>query len=107
MSSSIVGFSSHPFNILKRTMSQRWQVNLVVMSLLIINVVKIQAATYLLPMKFDESGQMYIEFDGRNISLSSEFILTVKDDDCTKTLSLKPPTKNELFARNGYRPASW
>nr|CAH8851022.1 unnamed protein product [Trichobilharzia regenti] len=86
----------------------RSKLNLIILvSLCIVNIMKIESATFMLRMTVDESGQMTVEFDGKNFTLNDDFTLTVQDKDCTRTISLQPPTGDELITRKGYRPGSW
>ncbi|CAH8565074.1 unnamed protein product [Schistosoma haematobium] len=59
------------------------------------------------PIKFDDSGEMYIDLNNLNISLSSDYEFTASDGDCTKTISLKPPTDEEQLFKTGLRSGSF
>ncbi|CAH8570785.1 unnamed protein product [Schistosoma rodhaini] len=86
--------------------SQLVIVKVAVVLLWTFNIMKVEAYTYLAPIKFDDSGEMYIDLGKLNVSLSSDFQLTISDGDCTRTLSLKPPTDKEKHSKRGYRPGS-
>ncbi|CAH8565059.1 unnamed protein product [Schistosoma haematobium] len=63
----------------------------------------VEAFRFSAPIKFDDSGNMYVELDKVNISLSSNYILTISDGGCTKTISLRPPTEEEKDSKRGRR----
>ncbi|CAH8542638.1 unnamed protein product [Schistosoma bovis] len=86
--------------------SQLVTMNVALVLLFTFNMMKLEAYTYLASIKFDDSGEMYISLGSVNISLSSDYELTISDRDCTKTLSLKPPTEEENLFKHGYRPGS-
>ncbi|TNN09587.1 hypothetical protein EWB00_006280 [Schistosoma japonicum] len=86
--------------------SRMFVVNHVLVIVWVLNVMQVETFTFMAPIKFDESGDMYVALDNVNISLSSDFTLTISDNDCTKTLSLKPPDEGEKFAQSGYRSGS-
>ncbi|CAH8555278.1 unnamed protein product [Schistosoma curassoni] len=86
--------------------SQLVTMNVALVLLFTFNMMKLEAYTYLASIKFDDSGEMYISLGNVNISLSSDYELTISDRDCTKTLSLKPPTEEENIFKHGYRPGS-
>ncbi|CAH8851147.1 unnamed protein product [Trichobilharzia szidati] len=79
---------------------------IILVSLCIVNILKIESATFMLQMTVDESGQLTVHFDGMNFTLRDDFTLTIQDNDCERRVSLKPPTLNELVTRKGYRPGS-
>ncbi|VDQ00533.1 unnamed protein product [Trichobilharzia regenti] len=57
--------------------------------------------------EYTEDGeQMTVDFDGMNFTLSDDLTLTVQDNDCTRTVSLQPPTHDELITGSGYRSGS-
>ncbi|CAH8821624.1 unnamed protein product [Trichobilharzia szidati] len=87
--------------------SQRSKLNLIILlSLYIVNIMKIESATYMLQMTVDGSEQMTVNFDGMNFTLSDDLTLTIQDNDCTRTVSLQPPTEDELITGSGYRSGS-
>ncbi|KAK4471522.1 hypothetical protein MN116_004942 [Schistosoma mekongi] len=86
--------------------SEMFVMNLALIIVWILNVMQVDTFTFFVPIKFDESGDMYVAMGNVNISLTSDFLLTIYDNDCTKTLSLKPPDEGEKFAQSGYRPGS-
>nr|CAH8850002.1 unnamed protein product [Trichobilharzia regenti] len=87
--------------------SHRSKLNLtLLLSLYIFNIMKIESATYMLQMQVDGSEQMTVDFDGMNFTLSDDLTLTVQDNDCTRTVSLQPPTHDELITGSGYRSGS-
>ncbi|CAH8505119.1 unnamed protein product [Schistosoma turkestanicum] len=75
-------------------------------TIVILWTVNVEAYTFLAPIRFGDSGEMYINLGRVNISLSSDFELTISDADCTKTLSLRPPTEEEIMFKTGYRSGS-
>ncbi|CAH8851170.1 unnamed protein product [Trichobilharzia szidati] len=80
---------------------------IILVSLCIVNIMKTECAKFMLQMTIDESGQMTVHFEGMNFTLHDDFTLTIQDNDCEKTVSLQPPTQDELVAGEGYRPGSW
>ncbi|KAK4471520.1 hypothetical protein MN116_004941 [Schistosoma mekongi] len=86
--------------------SRVFNIYLTVFILWTINIMNIESSTYMAPIHLDKSGVMYIDLGKVNVSLSSDFTVTISDKDCTKTLSLRPPTTEEKFFKYGYRTAS-
>ncbi|CAH8533888.1 unnamed protein product [Heterobilharzia americana] len=79
-------------------MSQMWQVKLVLFGLLMISEL-----SYTESLRKRIGGQAYLPFKGKTYSLSPDYTLTIEEDDCTETVSLKPPTERELKRKAGYR----
>ncbi|CAH8570610.1 hypothetical protein MS3_00000149 [Schistosoma haematobium] len=87
--------------------SQLVTFNVAVLFLCTFNMMNVDAFQFSAPIDFDEHGEMYIDLNNLNISLSSEYEFTASDGDCTKTIFLKPPTDHEKLFRTGLRSVSF
>nr|CAH8850239.1 unnamed protein product [Trichobilharzia regenti] len=76
---------------------------IILVSLCIVNILKIESARYMLPMKIDDKGRMFVNFHGTHYALRNYFVLIVQEPDCVREISLRRPTDEELAARKGFR----
>ncbi|RTG80655.1 uncharacterized protein DC041_0010776 [Schistosoma bovis] len=80
-----------------------FKLSIAVVILCTLSIMRIESATFTVPIQFDETGQMYVNLDGVDISLNSDRILKMKNRHCTTTISLASPSEVEIATRNGYR----
>ncbi|CAH8558727.1 unnamed protein product [Schistosoma margrebowiei] len=50
---------------------------------------------------------MYVNVDGVDISLDHNGVVKMVKGDCTTTISLVPPSEEEIATRNGYRDGTY
>ncbi|CAH8570662.1 unnamed protein product [Schistosoma haematobium] len=86
--------------------SHMFKLYIAVVILCTLSIMTIESATFRVPIQFDETGQMFVNVDGVNISLDSNDILKTKNRYCTRTISLAPPSEVEIANRSGYRGGS-
>ncbi|CAH8543881.1 unnamed protein product [Schistosoma rodhaini] len=79
----------------------KWHMTVVILCTL--SMMEIESATFMVPIEFYETGQMYVSLDGVNISLNSNHMLTMKNRHCTTTISLASPSEEEIATQTGYR----
>ncbi|CAH8558745.1 unnamed protein product [Schistosoma margrebowiei] len=72
-----------------------------------LSIMKIESATFVVPIGFYETEQMYVNVDGVNISLDHNGLLKMENSHCTTTISLVPPSEEEIATRNGYRDGTY
>ncbi|CAH8555656.1 unnamed protein product [Schistosoma bovis] len=86
--------------------SHMFKLYIAVVILCTLSIMRIESATFAVPIEFDETGQMYVNVDGMDISLDSNGILKMKNRRCTTTISLASPSEVEIATRSGYREGS-
>ncbi|CAH8558752.1 unnamed protein product [Schistosoma margrebowiei] len=72
-----------------------------------LSIMKIESATFLVPIRFYETGEMYVNVDGVDISLDHNGVVKMVKGDCTTTISLEPPSEVEIATRNGWRNCTY
>ncbi|CAH8558838.1 unnamed protein product [Schistosoma bovis] len=87
--------------------SHMFKLYIAVVILCTLSIMKIESATFRVPIQFDETGQMYVNLDGVDISLNSNRILKMKNRHCTTTISLASPSEVEIANRNGHREGTY
>ncbi|CAH8570862.1 unnamed protein product [Schistosoma rodhaini] len=83
--------------------SQLVTVKVAIVLLWTFNVMNVEAYKFSAPIKFDDRGHWHIIWGNVTFSLNADFQLTISDSGCTKTLSLKPPTEEEIRSERGVR----
>ncbi|KAF5397125.1 hypothetical protein PHET_10058 [Paragonimus heterotremus] len=68
----------------------------------------VEAYTMLIPIDYDDdTGEPYVQFDGKRYSLEEDnFLEFVDDTECQVTLALRMPENDELINKKGYIGAS-
>ncbi|KAF7253038.1 hypothetical protein EG68_09024 [Paragonimus skrjabini miyazakii] len=68
----------------------------------------VEAYTMLIPIDYDDdTGEPYVQFDGKRYSLKEDNFLEFEDDtQCQVTLDLRVPEDDELINKKGYIGAS-
>ncbi|CAH8558806.1 unnamed protein product [Schistosoma bovis] len=87
--------------------SHMFKLYIAVVILFTLSIMRIESATFAVPIEFDETGQMYVNVDGMDISLDSNDILKMKNRHCTTTISLASPSEVEIANRNGHREGTY
>ncbi|KAH8876469.1 hypothetical protein KSF78_0004967 [Schistosoma japonicum] len=83
--------------------SRIFTVNFSLIILWILSMIAVEPITYMQPVKFDNEGSKYLYLDNVNVTMTLDYLLTFFDDDCRKSISLRPPNEEEKQRGNGYR----
>ncbi|CAH8505142.1 unnamed protein product [Schistosoma turkestanicum] len=86
-------------------MLQLFKLNIIIIVILsaILNTLKVESSTFFAPINFDEQGNMYVKINEESFSIDGNYMLTINSGNCIKTISLTPPTKEEIASKSGYR----
>ncbi|CAH8558770.1 unnamed protein product [Schistosoma margrebowiei] len=68
---------------------------------------KIESTRFPLPIEFYETGEMYVNVDGVDISLDHNGVVKMVKGHRTTTISLEPPSEEEIATRNGWRNCTY
>ncbi|CAH8505135.1 unnamed protein product [Schistosoma turkestanicum] len=68
---------------------------------------KVESGTFIVPIRFYATGGMYVTVDGMNTSIDDDYTLTMENGNCTKTISLTPPTAEEMSTGTGFRAVTY
>ncbi|KAF6771642.1 hypothetical protein AHF37_09617 [Paragonimus kellicotti] len=68
----------------------------------------VEAYTMFIPIDYDDdTGEPYVQFDGKRYSLQEDNFLEFEDDtQCQVTLELRVPEVDEIIDKTGYIAAS-
>nr|CAX73972.1 hypothetical protein [Schistosoma japonicum]CAX73973.1 hypothetical protein [Schistosoma japonicum] len=69
----------------------------------ILRIETCEKTSYLKPQGYEASGSKYLYLDNVNVTMTLDYLLTFFDDDCRKSISLRPPNEEEKQRGNGYR----
>nr|CAH8850242.1 unnamed protein product [Trichobilharzia regenti] len=84
--------------------SLRSKANLIILvSLCIVNIMKIESALFTLPLVFDSDGEVFVEFTGVYYQLSEDLIVTIEHKGCRWTVDMTQPHGEELITKRGVR----
>ncbi|CAH8851212.1 unnamed protein product [Trichobilharzia szidati] len=68
-----------------------------------VNIVRIKADDYVLPMSLGPNGEVNVDFKGINFILDSEYGLTLEDGDCTYQVKYENPTAKQSKGKSDQR----
>ncbi|CAH8851194.1 unnamed protein product [Trichobilharzia szidati] len=83
---------------------QRAELNLIILvSLCIFGIMKVESNRRWLPMKLDDEGKMTIDFSGTIFTKNRESTVTVSNNKCTWIVKMHKPNEHEQKEGRGHR----